>query len=125
MFTKYGSVGNARRTSIADAKRRRLPAARRSVANANGLKNEKISKPVNVTGKPNTSQINTDLELELEGCHHILPRVTSQDRARHIRHQGNSQDKDPFPLTKVEGLFLASDRFLLTREAVSSHTNPA
>ena len=112
--------------SIANVKRRTLPAARRNVANVNGLKSEKFLKPVSVTSKPNTSRVNTskaNTDPEPEGCRHILPRVISQGRPRHIRQEGSFQDKDPFPLTRVEGLFPASDRFLLTTGAASSQVS--
>jgi len=131
MLIPCGSIGNARKTNIANAKRRTLPVAKRSVENVNGLENESFSKHVSVTSKLNTNRANTsrtntsktNTDLGPGGCHHILPRVISQGPSRHTRPEDNSQDTGPFPPIKVEGLYLASDKFLHTMQADSSQAN--
>ena len=107
MLTRYVPIGNARRTSIANivAKKRMPPVVKKIAVNANGSKSESCVKHVNVIGRPNTRQANTDLGRESEGCHRILVPAASQDKGR-------------FPLTGVEGHFLS--RFLLTMEVVNS-----
>ena len=117
LLTQYDSIGNSRRTSIANAKERTPPVARRNVADVSGLKTEKFLKPVSVKNKPNTrvrtSKTHTELELELEGCRHIPLRVLSQTPYQRIRQEADKAG-GPFPLTKARGLSLASGQFLLT-----------
>lgn len=104
-------------------RKRTLPVARKNGANANGSKSENCSKHVSVTSKPITSNLSTEVEPP-QGCHHILPPVTSRGRSHHIRQEGSSRAKGLFPLTRVEGLSrLSSDQFLLTMEVASSQAS--
>lgn len=115
------SIGNMRRTSIANAKKRMLPVARKNVANANGSKSENWPKHVNVISKPNSI---TNIELlEPQGYPPIPLPVTSPGPSRHIRQEDSSQDKGPFPLTSLQGFFRISDRYLLTTGAASSQVS--
>jgi len=118
------SIGNARRISIANAKRRTLPVGRRNAANASGLKSESLVKPANVTSRPsiriNTSQINIGLDPE---GHHILPQVISRDPSRHTRQEDSSRDKGPFLLTRVGGPFPASGQSPPIMVAASSQAS--
>ena len=126
MLTQYDPIGNARRTSIANATKRKLPAARRSVVNANGLKSGNSLRPVNVTDNPNTSRVHTsktNTEVEPGGYRHIPPRVISHAPSHHIKLVDSSRDTSPFPLTRAEGLSLISGQFPLTMEVASSRAS--
>lgn len=100
-----------------------LPVARKNVANAKGSGNENCSRRVNVTGKPSTSTVNTELGLRPEGFHRIPPPVTSRGPFRHTRLEDSSQGKGPFPLTTLEAPSRVPGQFPLTMEAASFQAN--